>query len=40
MIEKHNPTREDIKRFLQKIEERITSNNKKPLKQQVHEPRL
>jgi len=40
MIEKHIPTKEEIEKFLQKIEQRITSNNNKPWKPQQHQTRL
>lgn len=40
MIEKYKPTREEINKFLKKIEQRIASNNKNPLKPQQHEQRL
>ena len=38
MIEKYSPTKEDVSKFLQKIEKRI--KNSKVLTEQKHEPRL
>ena len=40
MIENHIPSKEEIEKFLQKIEQRITSNNHKPWEQQDFKSRL
>ncbi len=40
MIEKYKPTREEINKFLKRIEQRIASNNEKSLKPQQHEQRI
>ena len=40
MLEKHIPTNEEVKKFLQKIEQRIQLNKNKSGKTQQHEPRL
>ena len=40
MIEKHIPTKEEVKKFLQKIEQRIQLNKNRPHNQQQHETRL
>ncbi len=40
MIEKYIPTKEEVKKFLKKIELRIKQNNQKTWKPQKHEPRL
>lgn len=40
MIEKYKATREEVNKFLKRIEQRKASNNKKSLKPQQHEQRL
>ncbi len=40
MIEKYTPSKEEINRFLQKIEQRISSNSNKPQEKQEHKSRL
>ncbi len=40
MIEKYKPTRDEINKFLKRIEQRVASNNEKSLEPQQHEPRL
>lgn len=40
MIEKYIPTKENVRKFLQKIELRVKQNNQKPWSPQNHEVRL